>query len=291
MSAIKACAIFDWPLLACVLGTFGSAAFALVTPAAAGHDSEFAPAAMVPFWRSLATLNLALTPVALILAVRDIADTTIVGAFGFLPRAVADTHVGRMWALRIALAALLLAVVAMRGRARARAALVCAVSGAILLVIATMSHAVDHGSSAVAIYFVHEVAAGAWAGALLAVYILATVADAGPDWVSAVTPRLSRVAGWSVAVLAATGVYTAALTSHWELGNLYRSDYGHALGLKLAIVAVTLLFGAHNRYRLVPAIDDPTARALLIRNLAAETFLLLIVLGVTSVLINLPPPH
>jgi putative copper export protein len=164
VSAIRACAIIDWPLLACVLATFGSAAFALAAPAAAGRDGEFAPAAMVPFWRSLATLNLALTPVGLIIAVRDMADTTIAGAFGFLPRAVAHTHAGRMWAMRVALAVLLLGAVAMRGRARARAALVCAVSGAILLVIATMSHAVDHGAGAVALYFVHELAAGTGPG-------------------------------------------------------------------------------------------------------------------------------
>jgi putative copper resistance protein D len=291
VSEIKACAIVDWPLLACVLGMFGTAVFALAAPQAGGRDREFAPAAVAPFWRSLAALNLALTPVGLILAVRDMADTTIIGAFRFLPRAVSDTHPGRMWTARIVLGAMLIGAIAMRTSARTRATAVAILSGAALLVIATMSHAVDHGAMAVAIYFVHEIAAGSWGGALLTVYIAATVAQAGPGWISAVTPRLSRVAGWSVAVLVATGVCTALVTSHWEPGNLLRSDYGHALILKVAIVAFTLVFGAYNRYRLVPEIADPTARALLIRNLAAESFLLLIVLGVTAVLINLPPPH
>jgi copper resistance protein D len=291
VSEFKASAIVDWPLLACLLGMFGTAVFALAAPIAGGRDREFAPAAVVPFWRSLAAINLALTPVGLIVAVRDMADTTIIRAFGFLPRAVADTHPGRMWAARIVLGAMLIGAIAMRASARTRAKAVAILSGAALLVIAAMSHAVDHGALAVAIYFVHEIAAGSWSGALLTVYIAATVARAGPGWVSAVTPRLSRVAGWSVTVLVATGVSTALVTSHWEPGNLVRSDYGHTLILKVAIVAFTLLFGAYNRYRLVPEIDDPTTRALLVRNLAAESFLLLIVLGVTALLINLPPPH
>jgi putative copper resistance protein D len=291
VSEIKACAIVDWPLLACLLGMFGTAVFALAVPEAGGRDREFAPATMAAFWRSLAAINLALTPVGLILAVRDMADTTIIGAFGFLPRAVADTHPGRMWAARIALATALVGAIAMRASARTRAWLVAILAGAALLTIAAMSHAVDHGALAVAIYFVHEIAAGTWGGALLTLYIAATLAQAGPVWISAVTPVLSRVAGWSVGVLAATGAYTALVISHLQLGNLLRSDYGHTLILKVAIVAFTLLFGAYNRYRLVPEIDDPTARALLVRNLAAESFLLLIVLGVTAVLINLPPPH
>jgi copper resistance protein D len=291
VSGIKACAIVDWPLLACLLGMFGTAVFSLAAPQAGGRDREFAPAAVAPFWRSLAAINLALTPVGLVLAVRDMADTTIIGAFGFLARAVADTHPGRMWAARIVLGVALIGAVAMRASARTRAWLVATLSGAALLVIATMSHAVDHGALAVAIYFVHEIAASTWGGALLTLYIAATLAQAGPAWIIAVTPMLSRVAGWSVAVLIATGASTALVVSHWELGNLLRSDYGHTLILKLAIVAFTLLFGAYNRYRLVPEIEDPTARALLVRNLAAESFLLLIVLGVTAVLINLPPPH
>jgi putative copper resistance protein D len=291
VSEIKACAIVDWPLLACLLGMFGTAVFALAAPEAGGRNREFAPAAVAPFWRSLAAINLALTPAGLILAIRDMADTTILGAFGFLPRTVTDTHAGRMWAVRIVIAALLIGAIAMRTSARTRAIAVATLSGAALLVIATMSHAVDHGALAVAVYFAHEVAAGTWGGALLTVYIAATVAQAGPEWLSAVTPRLSRVAGWSVAVLVATGVSTVAVTSHWEPGNLLRSDYGHTLILKVAIVGFTLLFGAYNRYRVVPEIEDPTARALLMRNLAAESFLLLIVLGVTAVLINLPPPH
>jgi putative copper resistance protein D len=291
MSGLKACAIVDWPLLACLLGMFGTAVFALAVPEAGGRDREFAPAAVAPFWRSLAAINLALTPVGLVLAVREMADTTIFGAFGFLPRAVADTHPGRMWAARIALGAMLIGAISIHASARTRAWLVATVSGSALLVIATMSHAVDHGALAVAIYFTHEIAAGTWGGALLTLYIAATLAQGGPAWISAVTPRLSRVAGWSVAVLAATGAFSALVISHWKLGNLLRSDYGHTLILKLAIVAFTLLFGAYNRYRLVPEIDDPTTRALLVRNLAAESFLLLIVLGVTAVLINLPPPH
>lgn len=291
MSLIHLSALADWPLLACLLGMFGTAAFALAAPQAGGRDREFAPAAVAPFWRSLAAINLVVTPLGFLVTVRNMAATTFVRAFGFIPRAVMYTHPGRMWVLRIAIAILLIFAIAARTSARTRAAAVAILSGAGLLVVATMSHAVDHGAIAVAIYFTHEVAAATWGGALLTVYICGTIVQSGPEWISAVTPRLSRVAGWSVGVLAVTGLTTALVISHWEAGNLLRSDYGHTLILKVAIVGLVLVFGAYNRYRLVPEIADPTARALLLRNLAAESFLLLIVLGVTAVLINLPPPH
>lgn len=281
----------DWPLLASLLGIFGTAVFSLAAPRTDGRDAEFAPAAVTPFLKSLAVINLALTPVGLLVQVRNMAATTFFRAFGFISLAVRDTHPGRMWGLRIAIAIALLAAVSMRLRSRTRAIVAASVSGAALLVIATMSHAVDHGALAVALYFTHEAAAAIWGGALLTVYICATVAQSGPEWIATVTPRLSRVAGWSVAVLAATGIVNALEISHWEPGNLIRSDYGHTLFLKIAIVGLTLLFGAYNRYRLVPRMEQPTSRALLLRNIAAESFLLLIVLGVTAVLVNLPPPH
>jgi putative copper export protein len=52
-----------------------------------------------------------------------------------------------------------------------------------------------------------------------------------------------------------------------------------------------LLLAAHNRYRLLPVLDDSRARAAMVRNVAAECILLAAVLAWSALLANTPPPH
>jgi len=65
------------------------------------------------------------------------------------------------------------------------------------------------------------------------------------------------------------------------------SLYGRTLLWKLATAATVILIGGYNRYRLVPALGEPSARATLIRNVTAECLLLIAVLGWSALLAEL----
>jgi putative copper export protein len=161
----------------------------------------------------------------------------------------------------------------------------------LLLAQSLTSHAVDKGASAITIHFVHQFAAGLWIGALACLLIGATYGGASAEWLSWATGRVSKIAGWSVAVLVVTGATRAlyAIGLHFDL--LLYSLYGRTLLWKLATAATVILIGGYNRYRLVPALGEASARATLIRNVTAECLLLGAVLGWSALLTNTPPPH
>jgi hypothetical protein len=113
----------------------------------------------------------------------------------------------------------------------------------------------------------------------------------GDRWVVRTAPRVSRVAGWSVAVVVFTGLYNAHDALGLNLYHLLYSAYGRTLLFKVALFGVVLGIGGYNRYRLVPAVEDDRARAVLLRNVTVETVFLVGVLGIAALLANTPPAH
>jgi putative copper export protein len=103
--------------------------------------------------------------------------------------------------------------------------------------------------------------------------------------------RVSRVAGWSVAMLALTGVASAFYALGWHLELLIYSLYGRTLLWKLATAGAVILVGGYNRFQLMPAVSETSAPSLLIRNVTVECVLLAAVLAWSAVLANTPPPH
>jgi putative copper export protein len=108
--------------------------------------------------------------------------------------------------------------------------------------------------------------------------------------------RFSRVAFWSVMILAATGV-TNALLHLGPLGNLISTDYGRTLMARLCAFGGIISLGAINhfvmRQRLwagLRAGEPVKEQALLRRSVAIEVALAALVLGATAVLVGLPPP-
>jgi putative copper export protein len=83
--------------------------------------------------------------------------------------------------------------------------LILAISAVLLLCQSITSHAVDSGAYAIAIHFIHQVAAGLWIGALVSLLIGATYGHARAEWLKWATGRVSTIAAWSVAALLVTG--------------------------------------------------------------------------------------
>jgi copper transport protein len=117
--------------------------------------------------------------------------------------------------------------------------------------------------------------------------------------------RFSTVAAAAVAGLWVTGVIQAWFTVG-SLNGLVDSDYGMILLVKLVVVVATMAMAAWNRWKLLPALADPVngpvdgpvdgpaiAPATVVtrvgRTVRLEVVTLLVVVLITSVLVETPP--
>ena len=164
--------------------------------------------------------------------------------------------------------------------------------GLALALQAGHSHAfaMEHGPSLL-IYAegLHLLAGGAWLGGLLPLLIL--VRDAPPEAAAATLRRFSRLATFCVVAIAGTACFQG-----WVLGGgvagLIGTAYGSVLLLKAALFAALLGLAAINRFRLTPAMkrrDAQPARWALMRTIAAETVIGLLVVLAAGALSGLEP--
>lgn len=131
--------------------------------------------------------------------------------------------------------------------------------------------------------FLHVVAAGAWIGGLLP---LAFVARAGEgDATAALIRAFHALAMTAAIVVAGTGV-GAVLVRFGGVGPLLHSGYGALLGIKVALVAVVLAFGARH-YR---SGERDAAAGTVARSLAVEFAIAVAVIGATAILVATDPP-
>ena len=148
----------------------------------------------------------------------------------------------------------------------------------------------------------HLVAASAWIGGLfLLIFVAFPAAGELPardqtSLMANVVGRFSRVAVIAVGVIVATGAYRT-----WtEVGAWHAftgASYGHVLIVKLAVFVPLVVLGAINNRWTLPRIkktadaggDAEPALKRLKRDVASEVALAVVVLGLTALLVNLPP--
>jgi putative copper export protein len=280
----------DGLLLTALLFVFGLALFMLKVAPAGPYIDDHNPA----FWillRLLAAVQLLLWPVKLLSNVASMAGVTLRQAVPFVPEVLRETHFGHDWLATAPLALALVVVAWISGRASTRAGLLVFISAAMLVLWALSSHAIDCGPVAVAVYSLHEAAAGLWAGSLLGLWMVARRGSLDDCLIERITQRVSRLSGWCVAGLVLSGAYLAYNTLGLSLNHLVYSAYGETLFAKVSVFAVIAGTGGYNRYRLVPAVGSASARHNLLRNVGIECLLMVGVLGLAALLANTPPAH
>lgn len=219
------------------------------------------------------------------------------------------THFGHVWWWRVPALAVAWAAWAWTLRRRdSQAAWIMLLSfAAIALTRSGTGHPADHGDFALAMWidWLHLLAAGVWVGSLfgmsLAIFPL-LVQRSGIDVVPAarIFQRLSTLCGMALAVLVACGVYSA-IHQLGSLVALWNTRYGVILDVKLAIVLVMILIGAHNRYIKLPRLhgaarntpsapDGPRLIRACARAVLIEGLLGLAVIGATATLLHAMPP-
>jgi len=279
----------EWPMLTALLLVFGLATFA-----SAIVPSQSSPSAPSKLWnavRGLALAVLILAPLQLLIGVASMAGTAFAQALPLAPEVLRQTRFGNVW---LASAPLLLALAAAAwtsGHSRWHASLIALIGAVLLALRALATHAIDFGTPAIVLYFIHEAGAGLWCGALLGLSFVAGRGDMELPAANLIVRRVSRLAGWCVAALVASGVYIAYCALGLNLDHLLYSAYGRTLIAKVAIFGILVALGGYNRYRLLPRFSVASARSELIRSVRIECLLMMAVLALAVLLANTPPAH
>lgn len=137
--------------------------------------------------------------------------------------------------------------------------------------------------------FVHAAAIAVWTGALLPLAL--TLKAGGPDAAAALR-RFSAAIPFVVAALVAAGAVLAVV----QVGTpaaLLSTAYGRVLLVKLALLAVLFGLAAVNRWRLTGPSERGEAAATrrLVRSIAAETAVVLLVFAAAACWRFTPPPR
>ncbi|MHB1543317.1 MAG: CopD family protein [Gammaproteobacteria bacterium] len=220
------------------------------------------------FWRleGVSLLFLTLSS-ALILVSRSLEMSG--GPFSGLPQVIPEvlqaTRFGSIWWFRppLLLALWLLWLLGFTSSRRARwvGILMFIALAGVAFTRSETGHPADHGDFRLGVFvdWLHLLAAGLWIGALFCVTLVIFPAlrrrmrERRPDLAADIFQRLSSLAGWGLALILVTGIWTA-----WkQLGTwsaLFNTAYGQILLVKLSLVALLIVIGAYNRFIRLPRI-------------------------------------
>ncbi|WP_375314407.1 CopD family protein [Bradyrhizobium sp. A5] len=192
-------------------------------------------------------------------------------------------------ALLVAMAAMLCALLALRGAWYARALAIVAFVG-VGLSLAMTGHAATAPPEALTrpAIFLHGLGVTIWIGALAP---LATLVSRPTVATLSVVNRFSRLAALAVGVLAVTGLALAFVQIE-KPSALVETRYGQILSVKLALVILLLGLAALNRFRLTPALArGEKAASILRRAILLECAIALTIFAVVAGWRFTPPPR
>jgi copper resistance protein D len=211
------------------------------------------------------------------------------------------TQFGHVWMARLVLAPFLLGVLELQRRHDAanpwRQGLSAFSAACLIGSLAWAGHAGAtpglRGELHVTADILHLVAAGAWLGGLLPLYILFRLALRQMDQsfdptIEVATHRFSTLGVAAVGTLLATGVVNTWMLVG-SLSALFETDYGRLLLLKIALFMAMVAIAGINRFRLTPRLPGKGSIRRLAGNVLVEIGLGLAIIAVVSVLGTLPP--
>jgi len=278
--------------LVSLFGTLVS--LALVAPAGLHEAGDMAAAArqrLVRLAQWSEALALAIGAGWMVMQSATIASTTTFGGtLAALATVAHGTQFGHVVALRFVL---LLAAFPLLGGRRWRLAAALVLTGAALAIQGAVGHAGATTGTVGAVLLIsealHLLAAGAWLGGLLPLFIMAS---ALPSRAAATAcEHFTPVGLCSVLLIACTAVVQA-----WQLigslGALFGTEYGRIALLKLAVFLALLVLAMINRFVLIERLHDaaqPVTVRLLRISLAFETLLGTLVILVAALLASGTP--
>lgn len=240
-----------------------------------------AVAGSVWVWAGLAVLVFTYADIASV-------DPLTPGGLQYFGQFLTDVELGRTLLLSASLAAVP-AIGSLFARRTTTAGLLAVIAVVALWPLASTGHAAGALNHDIAVnaQMAHLLGVCLWAGGLAAVLLIRRHL---PDsHVGVVVSRYSSIAGWGVALVAASGVVAAHLRlGSW--GNL-TTDYGALVAVKSIALVLLVAAGWWHRHRLLPAFSaDPRSRRPFVRLAAAELAVMGVAMGVAVALSRTPPP-
>ncbi|MEO6973005.1 MAG: CopD family protein [Rhodoferax sp.] len=214
-------------------------------------------------------------------------------ALPMVPLVITQSHFGVMWAVGVTAGIVALATAFTKACGRATWSASTVLLAAALMVMAFThagtTHAVDAGDFSIAmlVHTVHLLSTGLWAGVVVvAAWPLRRLFVATRQSATQYSARLSRLAALAFLVAIGTGIANAWRGLGGSLAPLTSSLWGWVLCVKLLAVACVVAIGALNRFLNKKRIrqGDPDALSAFGRWLAAEAYLMIVVLILASVL-------
>ena len=213
-------------------------------------------------WGTLAVLVLLVTTAAaLVMRARTMVGGDFADLLAALPIVLTRTHFGAIWTGRAVALGLLLIVSPIPRRPLRVAGLL--LSLAVALTTSLTGHAADWGdrSFAVLVDWIHAVTASMWVGGLFGL-TLAVFGDRA-RWPVALlvqaARRFSRLAGYCLLAVVATGVYNVWIQVPGPTA-LWTTAYGGALMAKLGLAMALASIGCANRYVVLPVLSGDRRR-------------------------------
>jgi putative copper resistance protein D len=216
--------------------------------------------------------------------------------FSIITTILNETEFGGIWRLRLILLTALPVILIWRiATKRAPSSFVPLLFGVVLL--ASLA-GVGHGAMGLGFsewvhlgnQAVHFLAAAVWVGGLYPLYLTLARRDYDFEIKRRVLRRFSAVGFWAVLLILASGL----LNSWFLVGSIHAlvfTLYGRVLMLKVFFFLCMVALALFNRLFLMPRLNDQTPGSLrsLLRTVAAEQILAILVVATVSVLGNLPP--
>lgn len=205
------------------------------------------------------------TTIVLLLRTAALADVGLTEVSPYLSKVISGSGFGSLWIGRVTVLLLLMVVwVVSRNKFSSRRDVLLIAGGAITAIfISSSSHAGEDGLLTFDNFInsAHIAAGCLWGGAIIA-YILmrSTMSRYATPAIAASAERLSAVATAALVIVITTG-----LINGWNrfeaLSQLWTTDYGITLIIKLGFVAAMMTIGAINRFYIIPALVNAQSGA------------------------------
>jgi copper transport protein len=171
---------------------------------------------------------------------------------------------------------------------------------AVTVSFAVWGHATELAPRAVSLVAdaVHATAAALWLGGLVGLMMVLSLRKAETVRATAgIIGRFSLLAFWSVIALAIAGLTLTLTGSNASLQSILTTTWGQLVLAKIGLTLIVVIIAAWNRRTLVPSLTTPTEEttdlsvrwSTLLRTVRAEALLLVVVVGLTAILVNVPP--
>ncbi|CAN5746786.1 CopD family protein [soil metagenome] len=213
-----------------------------------------------------------------------------------IPTILSSTHQGTLWYGNAGAIAVFLPVAFFVAIGSAKATWIspfCIV--VIAFVKAATGHAADQGDFTLVeiLQTIHILSSAIWSGTILIsglIVIPHLARRSGPAAVWNYTRQLSKVATYALIAVLVSGIYTSDRELNNTLTGLWSSTWGKVLIVKVACVLIAIALGAINRFRYLSAEATPGRSAQLVRLLASEAVIMIVILSLSGVLGNNAPP-